>query len=172
MTTTTEGWKITPEERRVLSQINNSPTERHKALIDYLRSDKPITLSLRLFYADVLEELAFPRRGPPKKSTQKKYEDIARKKNDVAAVCANHIVSVWRSESACGNWAQPGADGRRRPIKQAAVAEAIEYLQSEYPKKYRIGFDAADVARILDRMPALRNFKFRRLFNVLESKKK
>jgi len=84
--------------RAINEHINSDHPHRHRVLISYLRSERPIDPSMRLYLADVLEELANPRRGAPKKSMQDKYKQLATKQIAVAATMANEIVKRWRDE--------------------------------------------------------------------------
>jgi hypothetical protein len=129
-----------------------------RLLIDYLRSDNEITLNLRWYLADVLEQLAEPKRGAPKKSISQKYRDLAKNDRDVAAVLANEIVRRWRE----GGRTNHAPDGT--PINFAACAEALDVLRGRFP-----GYFKQEPSHIELRMRPLRDFQFARLWDELNS---
>jgi hypothetical protein len=144
----------TPAERVVSDHMES---QDHKVLIKFLRSDKEITVDLRLYLADVLEQLAYPRRGAPKKSIQGKYEYLLKKKADVAAVVANEIVRRWRT-AGCKNRCPNG-----KPINRAASQEAIAALKAWSPKEFSI----TDAGRVEQRMKDVAEYKFPLLWDHL-----
>jgi len=131
-----------------------------RALVKFLRSEKEITLTFRLYLADVLEELAYPNRGRPKERTEQKYERLAQKEKDIVAVCANEIVSRWRSmgyKNRCPD---------KKPINRSACDEALKILRMHFPGRYR-GVDAS-AAEL--RMKPVSMFKFTRLWDEIKHK--
>jgi hypothetical protein len=146
--------KLTPAQKLIGAHTR---TQHHQNLVNYLRSGKEITLELRWYLADVLEKLAYPKRGAPHKSIQGKYEYLASKKEDVAAVVANEIVRQWR-KNGCRNHSPEG-----KPINRSACQEAIAALKAWCPEKFTV----TNASRVEQRMKAVSEYKFPILWDHL-----
>ncbi|WP_156944317.1 hypothetical protein [Bradyrhizobium sp. Ec3.3] len=149
--------KLTPADRAIAAHMSS---KHHRSLIIFLRSDKEITPTFRWYLADVLEGLAYPKRGRPrdsvrKNSTELKYERLAKKEDDVAAIFANEIVHRWR-KMGCKNACPNG-----KPINQSACSEAIKVLRAHEPGRYR----RTEVPAVQLRMRPLAGCDFRRLWD-------
>jgi hypothetical protein len=131
--------------------------ESDQLLVDYLRSDKEITLNLRLYLADVLAQLSEPKLGAPKKSKAQKYDDLAENDRDVAAIFANEIVRRWREEGGFKNRAPDGT-----PINLAACVQALNVLRERFPGYFKQSPDYVEL-----RMRPLKDFGFAPLWDRL-----
>src|SRR3954454_23140451 len=143
-----------PSDRAIAAHMERNQC---RPLIEYLRSSQEIPLNLRLYLADVLEQLTEPKRGAPKKSIGRKYSELARNDRDIAAVFANEIVRLWRENGHKNR----GPDGR--PINLAACKQAIEILKERFPGQFRL-----EVNYVEERMRLLKDFRFRRLVDELK----